>query len=259
MNHGDLKQGLSDDEAQGGETIPDAKPYANSSLLPRQNSTSDMTEVWEHLGHVFTPSRIGKMRSVIENRSHFIRLALQDIHDPHNVSACLRSAEAFGLCDVDVLAIRQGFKPSKASRGVHNWLRVHKHASGIGSFVESLRETQDIKIAAGFPPHRAEMRLEDIPLDRPLCVVFGNEHAGLHEDWHSHVDYRFTIPMVGFVESLNISVSAAITLHHLRLRAEKEVKTSRLYLTKSEKIEILKDWTAKHFGEEKSSRILKNF
>lgn len=182
--------------------------------------------------------------SVASQRTRHIRLVIQDIHQPHNVSACLRSAEAFGVQDCDVVTLSEKFKPSGVARGVNAWLKINRYQE-IASCVKSLR-ADGYKIVAGIPIQTA-CPLEEIPVDQRIAVVFGNEHDGIAKEWLDHVDFPFTIPMVGQVESLNISVSAAITLHSLTERARRELASDTYHLSSEEQRLILNEWACNHF------------
>ncbi len=201
-------------------------------------------DAWEVLGKArFSPSRLARMESAARQRTNFVRLVVQDIHSPHNISACMRSAEAFGILNVDIVNLKEKFRASTVSRGVEKWLRVRKYRA-ISACVSDLK-AQGYKIVAGMPSQQSTS-LYDLPIDQPTAVVFGNEHEGIAPEWLPFVDEVFTIPMVGLVESLNISVSAALTLAELTRRAKlHQHLTSPYELTPSEVGELLNEWTCR--------------
>ena len=90
-------------------------------------------------------------------------------------------------------------------------------------------------------------RLDDLPVQDKIAVVFGNEHDGIAKEWLEHVDFPFTIPMVGHVESLNISVSAAVTLHSLTMRARNILPESQYLISEIEQKKILNEWVCNQF------------
>lgn len=203
------------------------------------------SDAWSLLSYRLKSKRRDKMLAVARERTKHIRLVLQDVHDPHNIAACLRSADAFGICDVDVMSLNnEKIKKSQSARGTGHWLNL-KEWNELSPCIEALKDA-GYKIAAGFPPSQAHMNLDEIPLSDPLAVVFGNEHAGIDPHWLSHIDYKFTIPMVGMVESLNISVSAAITLQNLTHKGRKELPKSQYFLSESEQTELLNRWIYQH-------------
>ena len=201
-------------------------------------------DAWALLSSMMTETRRNRMLSASHERTRFLRLVIQDIHNPHNVAACMRSAEAFGVQDVDVVTVKASkYRSSNAARGVANWLTVRKHAS-VESCAQNLKADGYV-LAAGVPKPGATP-LHELPLDRPIAVIFGNEHAGIDLGWHEHIDLPFTIPMVGMVESLNISVCAAITLHHLTLAAKARVDHAQYYLPEDLRRALLDDWACRH-------------
>ncbi|NDE15053.1 TrmH family RNA methyltransferase [bacterium] len=198
-------------------------------------------DAWELLSPSMTEARRERLLRAANNRTGQIRLVVQDIHHPHNVSACLRSAEAFGVADVDVVCLKEKFRPSTVAKGVADWLRIHKFDS-IDACVAHLR-AKGYVLAAGYPD--AKVSMFDLPVDRPVAVVFGNEHEGVAREWRDHIDIPFTIPMVGLVESLNISVSAAVTLNQLTRKARQELGDGRYLLPEAERNALLSAWACR--------------
>jgi len=195
-------------------------------------------DAWELLNPRFTDKRRQRMLEVVSQRTNHIRLVVQDIHNPHNVSACLRSAEACGIQNTDVVTLKEKFRPSTVAKGVTGWLSIQRYFE-IKACVADLR-SQGYKIVAGIPKQDA-VPLYDLPVDQPLAVIFGNEHAGIDKAWLEEIDHCFTIPMVGMVESLNISVSAAITLNHLTRTAHQELGDS-YYIKQAQQQDLLNKW-----------------
>lgn len=209
--------------------------------MPPADSTYP-ENAWTLLEPYMTPARRQRMERVAAVRTRRIRLVIQDVHQPHNVSACMRSAEAFGIQDVDVVTLTHRFKPSTVAKGVVPWLTLRRHRS-VEACVADLRRG-GYKIAAGLPRADA-VPLGELPLDQNIAVVFGNEHAGVDQAWLEQVDYAFTIPMLGMVESLNISVSAAVTLYHLT-RAMQIARPGGYFLSEAERLRLLDAWACRH-------------
>jgi tRNA (guanosine-2'-O-)-methyltransferase len=198
-------------------------------------------DAWELLSPAMTESRRERLLRAASNRTGHIRLVIQDIHHPHNVSACLRSAEAFGIAAVDVVCLKEKFRPSTVAKGVADWLDIRRHDS-VESCIKQIRKSGYV-LAAGYP--EAKTSMFELPVDRPIAVVFGNEHAGVSEEWRSHIDIPFTIPMVGLVESLNISVSAAVTLSQLTRKARITLGDDRYLLSPAEQNRLLCAWACR--------------
>lgn len=194
---------------------------------------------WTLLSQRITEKRKNRMLEIVTRRTEHIRLVLQDIHDSHNIAACIRSAEAFGILNIDIVNTYQKLKRSGVSKGADRWLLINKWNS-ISACSEFLKKS-GYKIAAGFPGQH-NMKLSDIPVNRPVAVLFGNEHNGINAEWNEFIDYKFTIPMDGMVESLNISVSAALSLFDLRRRALIEVDANSYFIGAEKQNMLLSKW-----------------
>jgi len=215
------------------------------------------TDVWQTLKCDISDARKQKLETAAKKRTNYIRLVVQDVHDPHNVSACLRSAEAMGIQKVDVVTLNQPYRTSTVSRGVKNWLEISTHSTVKGC-AEQLR-AEGFLICAGMPSPDS-VPLDNLPVnvDKPLALLFGNENADNAADWKEYVDLYFTIPMSGLVESMNISVSAAIALHHMTHKARTELGV-RYYLSDKQISELLNHWAVKTIDNwEKRYERIKN-
>lgn len=168
--------------------------------------------VIEALSPVVTAERLQRISDVVRARTDDLVLVLDRISDPHNSSAVLRSADAFGLQTVHVIVSEHGFKASRGiSKGTQRWLDVIRYQSAEACARRLRREGYSIYVAA----MGGDTQLEDLRAMERLAVVFGNEHRGVSQEMQTLADGTFSIPMRGFVESLNISVAAAITMQTL--------------------------------------------
>lgn len=216
----------------------------------------------EHLSQFVTPQRCEKMRTVIAERTRYITVALEDIYQPHNASAVLRSCDGFGVQDAYIIEGRNRFKPNKGIElGTSQWLTLHrfnKAGTSTAAAVKDLR-SRGYRIVAT-SPRGNDVELEKFDLQKgPAAFFFGNELDGLTEAMKQQADEFVKIPMFGFVESFNISVSCALVLHHLvhQLRQQQ----IEWQLTQEEKNELLLGWLRKsiknwrtieaHFKEKK--------
>lgn len=195
---------------------------------------SPLQEKIELLRQACTPERYDKIFEVASRRTTQFAAALEDIFDPHNASAVMRSAEAFGLLKVFVIENRHLFDmKDSVSMGSEKWLSVEvfkmrhedKGRENTRLAFEEIRR-QGYIIAAATP--HTDDELPDLDFGQKICFLFGSEKDGLSEYALRHSDLRFRIPMQGMVESLNISVSAAITLFTARNTAEKQESLSCL-------------------------------
>lgn len=196
-------------------------------------------DAWDLLHPSFTEERRQRMLGVAAKRTNQVRLAIQDIHDPHNVSACMRSAEAMGINHVDVITLKGSFRPTGPSKGTRHWSNIHNWQD-VASCTKALKD-EGYLLCAGLPRPDA-VPLGEIPTDKPVCLLFGNEHEGISDDWLEHVDIGFTIPMVGMVESLNISVAAAISLYDLTRRFRLSLPADSYYITNEQQRLLLNRW-----------------
>jgi tRNA (guanosine-2'-O-)-methyltransferase len=164
------------------------------------------------LSPVVTPERFRRIEEVVEGRTDSLAVVLDRLSDPHNSSAVLRSAEAFGVQNVHAIVGVHGFRASRGvSKGTQRWLDVTRYEDA-DTCAKKLKDE-------GFAIYAAAMggthTLADLKAIPRVAVVFGNEHHGVSDAMHAHADGTFAIPMRGFVESLNVSVAAAITMHTL--------------------------------------------
>ena len=194
--------------------------------------------VIEALSPVVTPERLQRIEEVVGSRTDDLVLVLDGIADPHNSSAVLRSADAFGVQSVHVIVGEHGFRASRGvSKGTHRWLDVVRYESAQACARRLKQDGYAIYVAA----MGAETQPEDLHDRSRLAVVFGNEHRGVSPDMQSFADGTFSISMRGFVESLNVSVAAAITMQALardgrpRLRAERQRELKARFLMNSVK------------------------
>ncbi len=194
--------------------------------------------VIEALSPVVTSERLRRIDEVVQNRTDELVLVLDCIADPHNSSAVLRSADAFGVQTVHVIVGERGFRASRGvSKGTHRWLDVVRYRSAEAC----VRRLKDDGYAVYVAAMGADIAPEDLHDAPRLAVVFGNEHSGVSPEMRSLADGTFAIPMRGFVESLNISVAAAITIQTLardgrpHLGAERQQELRARFLMNSVK------------------------
>jgi tRNA (guanosine-2'-O-)-methyltransferase len=156
------------------------------------------------------PERVARIDRVLRQRLGSIVAVFEDLYYPHNVAACLRSAEGVGLQEVHVITSQQGYAmPGGITRSADAWLSVCRHADPR-ECLEGLR-------ARGFALWAADLEASE-PLAEPapglaVALVFGNEHRGISPEVRARVDRRFLLPMHGMVQSFNVSVACALTLH----------------------------------------------
>lgn len=173
----------------------------------------------EVLSPFVTPERQKRIDEVLSTKTRDVVLVLEDIYDEHNASAVLRTAESFGVLEVHSVERTCGFKvDAQTSMGAHKWIELIKHKSTDMPY--------RVLSERGYAIYASSIRgdaldLEDVPIDRPIALVFGNEHEGLSPEAQEAANGRFRVPMHGFVESLNVSVATAISMYDVLARKRK--------------------------------------
>lgn len=173
---------------------------------------------FEALRGMLTEHRRERIDHVVRHRMGTLTVVVEDLRDPHNQAAVLRTSEGLGLLTAHVIDTpdQHGridtFDPSRGvTKDADKWMEVRKHRS-VEPCVDELR-AKGFAIYAG-ALDATSVSLYDLDVTRPCAFVFGNEHRGVSAALRSKADRLFAIPMRGFVESFNVSVAAAICLSH---------------------------------------------
>ena len=197
----------------------------------------------EHLSTLTTPHKLQKMVQVLQERTRYVTVVVEDVFQPHNMSAALRSAECFGVQDVHVIEQRHHFVPDVSiTRGASNWITLHhyrdKEVNNTAVCLDTLRKQGYTIVATS--PHAKSCKINELPLDRKIALVFGTEETGISDYVKEHADMSVVIPMYGFTESFNISVSVALCLYDVmtRLRSSPTV----WHLTEEEQLDVKLAW-----------------
>ena len=210
----------------------------------------------EFLENILTDNRKGRFSNVLANRTNHFTVAMEDVFQLHNTSAVMRSCEVFGVQELNVVEEKFGKSIDKEiAMGAQKWVDVNRFES-ISNCIDSLKSKGYQIIAT--TPHENDCMLDDFDISKKSAFFFGTERDGLSEEVLKNADGFLKIPMVGFTESLNISVSAAITLQNLtnRLRksdvkwqlSEEEILVKRLQWAKNS-IKDIKRIEARYYEE----------
>lgn len=188
-----------------------------SELLPaliKRVERHDAARVVELLEPLVLDRRAQRLKDVIGQRLESVQVVFDAPHDPHNGAAVLRSCEAFGVQYVHVIERLEKFlaAPSVA-KGAEKWVDLH-HWSNVDEVIGEMKEQRLELVAAAADGELAPQDLASIPR---LALVLGNERDGIADKLAAACTHRVRVPMRGFVESLNVSVSAAILLAHATL------------------------------------------
>lgn len=198
-------------------------------------------QLLEYLEGFISEERKDRFLEVLEERTKYITVAIEDVFQLHNSSAVIRSCEIFGIQEAHVIEGRFGKRLDKnIAMGAEKWVDVHRYENTLDC-ISTLRSHGYSIIAT--TPHEETCLLNDFSIDSKTALVFGTEKEGLSDEALREADGFLKIPMAGFTESFNISVSAAIILQNL---TEKLKKTDvNWQLNETEKLAKRLDWTKK--------------
>ena len=210
----------------------------------------------EFLENILTENRKERFLNVLKNRTRHFTVAVEDVFQMHNTSAVMRSCEVFGIQELNVIEQRFGKRIDKEiAMGAQKRVDINAFDS-ISGCLDNL-QSRGYQIIAT-TPHEDDCLLEDFDISKPSALFFGTERDGLSEEILKRADGFLKIPMVGFTESLNISVSAAIIIQNLteRLRksniqwqlSEDEIIEKRLQWAKNT-IKDIKRIEARYYSE----------
>ncbi len=205
----------------------------------------DLTFI-EYLSGFISERRLALFKEILVKRTRYISVVLEDIYKSHNASAVLRTCDAFGVQDVHIIESKNQFELStNVTIGSDKWLSIKKYNESRHNTVKTfnrLRE-QGYRIVAT-TPHFKSSSLQEFDLGKAkVALVFGSELKGLSEEALNNADEYLYIPMVGFSESLNVSVSAAVILNTLSSKLRQSDVNWKL--TKEEQLELLEGWLLK--------------
>mgnify|MGYP002619806825 CR=1 FL=1 len=200
------------------------------------------TNLLDHLLEFVSENKRNKFDEIIQNRTRYLTIVLEDIYQPHNASAVLRSCDCFGIQDVHIIENSNRYEVNPdVALGSSKWLSLYKYnsyAHNTKACLEALRD-KGYRIVAT-TPHEKGCLIDDLPLDQKTALVFGTEMRGLTEQALELSDDFVKIPMYGFTESFNISVSAAISLYKLSEKLRKSDINWRL--SEEEITEVKLSW-----------------
>ncbi|MBA3971568.1 MAG: RNA methyltransferase [Bacteroidetes bacterium] len=200
------------------------------------------TEYINYLTQFVSETRRAKFDQVLKFRSRHITVVLEDLYQPHNASAVLRSCDIFGIQDIHIIENKNAYTVNKdIALGAPKWLDLHKYRKAENNSLECILKLkeQGYRIVAT-TPHEKDCDLADLSIDKPLALFFGTELTGISDTVREHADEYVKIPMYGFTESFNISVSAALCLHTLKEKLHHS--TVDWHLNEEEKEELLLKW-----------------
>ncbi len=198
-------------------------------------------QLLDHLVSFLTDRRQHLFKKVLSERTRHFTVVTEDVYQLHNTSAVMRSCDVFGIQDLHVIEERLGKKMDREiAMGAQKWVDIYRHKN-VDNCVTKLRQEGYQIIAT--TPHNDSQLLHDFDVTQKAAFFFGTERDGLSEEVIKNADGFLKIPMYGFTESLNISVSAAIILQ----RVVTKLKQSEVdwQLSEEEKQVLTMEWTKK--------------
>lgn len=160
-----------------------------------------------------TPSRAEKIDQVLSKRQSGLTVVMENVHDPHNIYAVMRTCDAVGIQDIYVLNTelpKAGYFGIKSSSSANKWLTIHQF-DDVQTCFEALRENYDLIYTTYLG--QTSKSVFEIDFTQKVALVFGNEHKGVSMDARNLADGNFIIPQVGMIPSLNISVACAVAIY----------------------------------------------
>lgn len=202
----------------------------------------DKKKIITLLSEYTTQNKLQKMDRHIHGRTRYVVPVLEDVFQSHNANAVIRSAECFGVQDVHVIEVLNQYAANiGVAKGASEWIDMYKYTSTEDCFA-ALRSRGYLIVATS--PHadatRAQYILPELPIHQKIALIFGTEETGLSEYALQHADAFVAIPMYGFTESFNISVSAAVCLYDITTR----IRASSMHwqLTEDEILDVRLSW-----------------
>ena len=172
----------------------------------------------EYLSSVITEERFAQIQEVLKNRTRYLTVVLEDIYQSQNASAVLRTCDCFGIQDVHIIENKNEYNINPdVVQGASKWLSLNYYNERENNTLDAINKLKaDGYRIVATTPHTNDVNLEEFDINSgKIALIFGTELTGISETVRENADEFLKIPMYGFTESFNISVSAAIILHHL--------------------------------------------
>ena len=174
----------------------------------------------DHISQFLTDKRKDTFDRILEQRSRHFTVILEDLYQKHNTSAIVRSCDIFGVQDVHIIENKyKSYMSNQVGKGSQKWLDFHRYREkqiNTQDCIDSIK-SQGYQLIAT-TPHNDSCLLQNFDISKKSAFVFGVEKAGVSDMMFEQADGFLKIPMVGFTESLNVSVAAAIVLQSVSTR-----------------------------------------
>lgn len=232
-------------------------PAETTPLPAWMADSARAADLLDRLAARLTPHRRERIETVLARRTRWVTVALEDIYQPHNAAAVLRSCDGFGVQDVHVMenlnTLRLRGQGSNVSMGTERWLTLQRYraAKNVPAdpsvthpatvvAAKTLRE-RGYRVAA-LTLRGSPVDLSEVPLDKPLALFIGTELTGLSDAAHEAADLNVKLPMEGFAQSFNLSVCTALCLYELTRRLRDPRNKIPWALPEEEKRRLFFEW-----------------
>jgi len=183
--------------------------------IDRAIETYGAARVCATLEDMVTPERVARIDAVLAARLASVITLVEDTYDPHNAAATIRTTEALGLAELHVAEPNGRFQMAAGiTRGSHKWIDLVRHGDGVTA-VRAL-QARGFRVFATAPAATAS--IDDVDVGSPIAIAFGNEHSGLTAAAIAACDGAVRVPMYGFTESFNLSVTVGLAMSRIALR-----------------------------------------
>lgn len=189
-----------------------------------------------------TPERSEKLHRVLAKRQADLAVVMENVNDPHNIAAVMRTCDAVGIQDIFVLTTR--IRPhkrygAKSSSSAAKWLTIHEYTDAAACFAELKKRYSQV-----LTTHLASdsVGLYEIDFTKSTALVFGNEHDGVSEEIRALADGNFIIPQMGIIQSLNISVACAVSIYEASRQKQHAGHYDQPSLPQPYREALMKDW-----------------
>lgn len=189
-----------------------------------------------------TPERFNKLTDVLQKRQPDLTVVLENVFDPHNISAVMRTCDAVGIQEIFILnnrIPRHKKWGARSSSSAAKWLTIHQFEDPVECFKE-LRHRYDKILTTHLSSDASSLYALD--LTQRIALVFGNEHSGVSEEIRALADGNFIIPQAGIIQSLNISVACAVSLYEAYRQKEMAGHYQRFDGDHPLKKQVQKEW-----------------
>lgn len=212
----------------------------------------DIPTLLEEYKGKLTERRQELFQSVLAKRTRHFTMVLEDLFDPHNISAVIRTSEVYGLQDVHIIEEENAYRVNKSVlKGSFKWMSLYKYKKRARCMQELRNRGYKIAVAST----NTENSVLDLDLSTPTAFYLGAEFRGNHPETLEKADVHFKLPQYGITESFNVSVAAGVLMTYLDVWMQKQGRES-IVLSGEEKDKLLLDWYERSvFGVERNSPL----